>query len=455
MTTVNKIILGFSAAAIVMVAGYLVYRSKKIDNTGVAVEQAKHFMYSSPNSSVITLSNTSTLLGAPTITPSKVDLGVYFAPYINDQKTGSCTAEAATSVMEFLYQRYSTDNSHKDLSRLFTYYNGRVEQGIIQNISNYAALPEGTNGCGIDNVLDGILKNGACSESDWPYDMNNVSIKPDSSAYIAAKKYTIDTYNIVNDLDSVKKCLAIERPVLLEIFLYPSFYDGYNNRGLITLPSSTELDSNIHTGHAVIICGFDDSTRLVRCVNSWGNTGDNGFFYLPYEYINKENHTIGNMYVILNVQINGTVIITKATDTLTGYHWDSVIHAYVSNDHYCGVEAEWNNVTKKCELKSGYTCPYGTHWDGEACVTCDNGTHWNEQLKQCVKDATQCPTGQHWNEEIQQCFPDVVNGVNVLTKCPIGQYYDITENKCKSLDLNGDSKINILDLTVAKNRVQQ
>lgn len=126
-----------------------------------------------------------------------------------------------------------------------------------------------------------------------------------------------------------------------------------------------------------------------------------------------------------------------------GYHWDKWIQDCVSDEHWCGTGAHWDEAKGMCVLNDGYTCPSGTNWDGEACVTCATGWHWNEQLLQCVRDAP-CPVGQHWDSNRGACVP------NVVKTCPVGTFLDDRTGLCSSLDLNGDGVINVLDLTLAK-----
>jgi C1A family cysteine protease len=53
--------------------------------------------------------------------------------------------------------------------------------------------------------------------------------------------------------------------------------------GKIGMPS---INDTLIGGHAVIICGYDDNTMELILRNSWGTYwGDNGYFYLPYEYL--------------------------------------------------------------------------------------------------------------------------------------------------------------------------
>lgn len=46
--------------------------------------------------------------------------------------------------------------------------------------------------------------------------------------------------------------------------------------------------SQVDWAHAIYLIGYDDNKRVFEFVNSWGEQwGDNGFGYLPYDYITK------------------------------------------------------------------------------------------------------------------------------------------------------------------------
>jgi C1A family cysteine protease len=43
----------------------------------------------------------------------------------------------------------------------------------------------------------------------------------------------------------------------------------------------------LYGGHAICFVGYDSKKKLIKFKNSWGtNWGDNGYGYLPYNYIN-------------------------------------------------------------------------------------------------------------------------------------------------------------------------
>lgn len=54
---------------------------------------------------------------------------------------------------------------------------------------------------------------------------------------------------------------------------------------MITMPEK-EYESD--EGHAICVCGYDDSKKAFKFKNSWGPSwGDGGYAWLPYEYVAK------------------------------------------------------------------------------------------------------------------------------------------------------------------------
>ena len=55
------------------------------------------------------------------------------------------------------------------------------------------------------------------------------------------------------------------------------------------------------SGHSMAIVGYNDEQKVFIIRNSWADTwGDNGYFYLDYEYFINKNpifgYNIGDMY---------------------------------------------------------------------------------------------------------------------------------------------------------------
>jgi len=77
-------------------------------------------------------------------------------------------------------------------------------------------------------------------------------------------------------------------PFVFGFAVYESFEtEEVAKTGVMTMP--TEKD-NILGGHAVMAVGYDNDREVFIIRNSWGvNWGDQGYFYMPYEYMTNKN----------------------------------------------------------------------------------------------------------------------------------------------------------------------
>lgn len=203
---------------------------------------------------------------------TNIDLRNKFGPIFDQGKLGSCSANALCAIFDY-------DLTNFTGSRLFLYYN---ERKLEKDLSNDIGAPLS---CGIES----IKKYGICSESDWSYDINKFAMQPPEICYYNAKKYyNIDALNINNDINSIKTCLINNEPIAVGIQIFNSFEtNSVAKTGIVPMPGPNDI---LLGGHAVVICGFDDTKQLFILRNSWGTTwGDNGYFYLPYSYILNDN----------------------------------------------------------------------------------------------------------------------------------------------------------------------
>jgi len=209
--------------------------------------------------------------------PSKVDLRKQCPPVYDQGQLGSCTANAIAGAIEF-------DQIKQKLkvfmpSRLFIYYNERVMEHTVNSDS----------GAMIRDGIKSVNKIGACSETLWPYDINQFTIKPSKAAYDDAAKHTAVSYQrLVPNLNQLKGCLADGFPFVFGF----SVYDGFESQevsktGELNLPTPKE---QLLGGHAVLAVGYDDKINRFIVRNSWGSKwGKKGYFTMPYSYITNTN----------------------------------------------------------------------------------------------------------------------------------------------------------------------
>ena len=221
-----------------------------------------------------------------TQTKQIIDLRANFGVLYDQGKIGSCTANALCSIFE-----YDATNGFKG-SRLFLYYNERI----------FINETEKDEGAFIEDGIRALKIYGLCSEKDWEYKIENVFIKPPEEVYIKAKNnFLIEAININNNLKTIKEWLNKNEPITVGIAIYSNFMSFTATKtGIITKPSKSDTFIG---GHAVVICGYDDFKQLFILRNSWGDYwGDNGYFYLPYDYITNTN-LCNDLWIIVKSEI--------------------------------------------------------------------------------------------------------------------------------------------------------
>jgi len=216
----------------------------------------------------------------PAVIAAKVDLRPKMPPIYDQGNLGSCTANA-------LCGAFAYSNAGFQGSRLFLYHNERMlEHDMPQDAS--ALLHTGVK-C--------LEKYGVCPESEWPYTITKFATKPPSLCYTDALKHVvISASNIQNDLPSMKIALATGHPFVVGISIYESFESlAVARTGLVPMPRATE---QLLGGHAVLVCGYDDTKSMFIVRNSWGvGWGDKGYFYLPYAYLTNSTYSSDLWYI--------------------------------------------------------------------------------------------------------------------------------------------------------------
>lgn len=222
------------------------------------------------------------------VLPEKVDLRQLCGPVLDQGSIGSCTAQALAQNHMFAQNKQAKETEtlldDADLflpSRLFIYYNERVEIGTTASDS----------GATIRDGIKTLARDGACNEVLWPYSdklrvFPSYLDKPSEICYEDARRNLIDKYQRIINLRELKTCLALGNPVVFGFSVYESFMqDTVTKTGIAPMPYGSE---RMLGGHAVLAVGYDDSTGNIIAMNSWGTGwGDRGFFYLPYGFMTE------------------------------------------------------------------------------------------------------------------------------------------------------------------------
>jgi C1A family cysteine protease len=220
--------------------------------------------------------------------PPSHDLRDSFPPVEDQGELGSCTANAAAGLVEYLQLR--THGTYEDLSRLFLYKVTRTYLGL-----------SGDTGAYLRSTMGALRLFGAPPERFWPYAPERFEDEPPAFLYAFAENYEALEYYRLDApgadpgevLQSIKRHIAAGLPSMFGFTVYESIRQS--DSGDVAFPTPKE---RVLGGHAVCAVGYDDdavvrhpltgstTTGALILRNSWGaEWGDEGYGRLPYDYV--------------------------------------------------------------------------------------------------------------------------------------------------------------------------
>lgn len=234
--------------------------------------------------------------------PSMVNLHPLVATVYDQGDLGSCTANAIGQAM--MLGLAIQKAPHMVPSRLFVYYNERLMEGTV-HVDAGATLRDG---------LKVVAQQGACPESEWPYNPVRFAIRPSAQCYMDAAKHDVLRYlAVLQTVQQIQSCLASGFPFVFGFSVFDSFEsDQVAQTGNVPMPQSSE---SMLGGHAVCAIGYNLGpdivyrdgikwpSRTVLCQNSWGKDWGmkTGCFTIPLEYLTDPDLS-GDLWTIRSVE---------------------------------------------------------------------------------------------------------------------------------------------------------
>ena len=214
---------------------------------------------------------------------SKVDLRRYVPRIYFQGNLESCTANAVCSAYEIdLVKQLGTCTSYfNPPSRMFLWYNARLMEDVNKPWNNLVTKNASVS---LRNTIKAFHRYGVCTEEILPYTGMLYKDPPSKTAFDNAKGKDIKAeYESLTgtDITQLRACLHQGSPVVFGFDVYNSFKTSVRSDGIMPQP-----DFKTGEGHAVVAVGYDDTTRCMTILNSWGEKwGDRGYFYMPYWFI--------------------------------------------------------------------------------------------------------------------------------------------------------------------------
>lgn len=186
-----------------------------------------------------------------------------YADGVRDQELqGSCKANQYTGGSQLLLRQMGIDA--EDLSTQQIYNDIRIKQGTFN-----------TDSGSYTSSAEWVAKTiGFAKESSFTYGTHNLYTVPSAEVHAEAGQFKILGFthtavekSEVGVANYINNMLMMGKPVLV---------DSYVHYGFGTDPN--QFLNPINGGHAYIITGYDNSTKLYTVLNSWGNDWANGGF---------------------------------------------------------------------------------------------------------------------------------------------------------------------------------
>jgi C1A family cysteine protease len=161
-------------------------------------------------------------------------------------------------------------------SRLFEYYATRKIEGTTREDS----------GATIRDAVKAAAQYGVVDESLWPYNIAQFAVNPPTGVWTAAATHKVTSYHSITDgdIETMKSVIASGYLIGFGFQVYDYMMSAdMASKGFLPLPGA---DEQLQGGHAVCLCGYDDSKKAFLVRNSWGTSWCvSGYFWMVYDYV--------------------------------------------------------------------------------------------------------------------------------------------------------------------------
>jgi C1A family cysteine protease len=190
----------------------------------------------------------------------------------NQQDTGSCVGWAsAWGLRHWLHQKES--GTKQNFSVRFVWMAAKEVDPFPLNV----IFPQ--SGTRIRDAMKIMQKYGVPEDTLYPFE-RELPVSNNRMAIIQnALKYRIGLYFSLKNTDEMRWNIANVGPFVIGVPVHANFSRLVN--GVVQEPEGQRLG-----GHALLICGYNDSSKTFKAMNSWGPTwGENGFCRFTYDWI--------------------------------------------------------------------------------------------------------------------------------------------------------------------------
>lgn len=189
---------------------------------------------------------------------------------IEDQgNLGSCTGFGGAYQIEW---RDLKDGNYRPRSKLFAYYNNRLEEGTTNEDS----------GAYITDVLASMQKYGLCFEEQWPYDTWRFKDKPPAAAYDEADEFQVMEAQWCEFAD-LMAVLAAGNVVCFGTYVFDNIWRvGADGKLPPLLP-----EDKLAGGHCMTLADYRTESDGVWywARNQWGDYGERGGIWIHEDYL--------------------------------------------------------------------------------------------------------------------------------------------------------------------------